>query len=51
LNADLNVMLRIAAEASRVVMEVYARPFDVDLKAPQDPVTEADRRANALICE
>jgi 3'(2'), 5'-bisphosphate nucleotidase len=32
-------------------MDVYARPFDVDYKAPQDPVTEADRRANALICE
>jgi 3'(2'), 5'-bisphosphate nucleotidase len=32
-------------------MEVYARPFDVEFKGPQDPVTEADRRANALICE
>ncbi len=44
-------MLRIAAEAAQLVMEVYRRPFDVDFKAPQDPVTEADRRANALICE
>lgn len=44
-------MLRIASEAARVVMDVYARPFDVQYKAPQDPVTEADRRANALICE
>lgn len=51
MNAELNVMLRIAAEAARVVMDVYARPFDVEYKAPQDPVTEADRRANALICE
>lgn len=51
MNAELTVMLRIAAEAARVVMDVYARPFDVDYKAPQDPVTEADRRANALICE
>jgi 3'(2'), 5'-bisphosphate nucleotidase len=50
-NAELNVMLRIAAEAARLIMEVYARPFDVEYKAPQDPVTEADRRANALICE
>lgn len=32
-------------------MEVYERPFAVDYKGPQDPVTEADRRANALICE
>jgi 3'(2'), 5'-bisphosphate nucleotidase len=50
-NAELNVLLRIASEAARVVMDVYARPFDVDYKGPQDPVTEADRRANALICE
>jgi 3'(2'), 5'-bisphosphate nucleotidase len=50
-NAELATMLRIASEAARVVMEVYARPFDVDYKGPQDPVTEADRRANTLICE
>jgi 3'(2'), 5'-bisphosphate nucleotidase len=51
MNAELSVLLRIAGEAARVIMEVYARPFDVDYKGPQDPVTEADRRANALICE
>ena len=51
MNAELEVLLRIASAAARVVMEVYARPFDVDYKAPQDPVTEADRLANALICE
>jgi 3'(2'), 5'-bisphosphate nucleotidase len=50
-NAELASLLRIAAEASRVVMEVYARPFEVEFKAPQDPVTEADRLANELICE
>jgi 3'(2'), 5'-bisphosphate nucleotidase len=50
-NAELGVLLDIAAAAAKVVMEVYARPFTVDYKGPQDPVTEADRRANALICE
>jgi 3'(2'), 5'-bisphosphate nucleotidase len=50
-NPELTLLLRIAAEAARVVMEVYAQPFSVDYKGPQDPVTEADRRANALICE
>lgn len=44
-------MLRIAAEAAKVIMSVYARPFDVEFKGPQDPVTEADKLANALICE
>jgi 3'(2'), 5'-bisphosphate nucleotidase len=50
-NAELAVLLRIAGEAAKVVMEVYARPFEVDFKGPQDPVTEADRLANTLICE
>jgi 3'(2'), 5'-bisphosphate nucleotidase len=50
-NAELTEMVRIARAAAREVMKVYAKPFDVDFKAPQDPVTEADRLANALICE
>jgi len=51
LNAELEILIRIADEAARLVMEVYARPFDVHFKAPDDPVTEADRRANAWICQ
>jgi 3'(2'), 5'-bisphosphate nucleotidase len=51
MSSELSILLRIASEAARVIMEVYAHPFDVDYKGPQDPVTEADRRANALICE
>lgn len=47
----LEVLIRIAAEASKLVEAVYATPFAVDYKGPSDPVTEADRRANALICE
>lgn len=46
----LDVMIDVAAEASAVVLEVYETPFSVDFKAPKDPVTEADRRANELIC-
>lgn len=44
-------LLSIGREAAREVMEVHARPFTVDFKGPEDPVTEADRRANTLICE
>ena len=47
----LEVMLRVAVEASAVIAEVYETPFSVDFKAPEDPVTAADRRANTLICE
>lgn len=50
MNDTLRILLDIAARAAREVMDVYRRPFDVDFKGPEDPVTEADRRANALIC-
>ena len=44
---------RDRARAPReLVMRVYAeRTFAVELKGPNDPVTRADREANALICE
>jgi 3'(2'), 5'-bisphosphate nucleotidase len=44
-------MLSIARDAAREVMAVYQKPFQVDYKGPDDPVTEADRRSNTLICE
>jgi 3'(2'), 5'-bisphosphate nucleotidase len=47
----LENLLAIAREAAREVMDVYHRPFHVDFKGPEDPVTEADRRANDLICK
>ena len=47
---ELEHMLRIAREAAVVVARVYATNFAVDYKGPADPVTEADREANALIC-
>lgn len=47
---ELDVMLRIAREASAVIERVYATDFAVDYKGPSDPVTQADREANALIC-
>lgn len=46
----LEDLLRIAAEASLLINEIYGTPFSVEYKAPRDPVTEADRRANGLIC-
>lgn len=51
MTSELDVLLGIVAEAATMVMQVYVRPFEVDYKAPHDPVTEADRVANALICE
>ncbi len=50
-NQVLSSLLTIAAEAASEVMNVYSRPFSVDFKTPEDPVTEADRRANTLITQ
>jgi len=49
---ELAVAERLARAAGRVILEVYAAPFDV-VEKPDDegPVTEADRRANALIVD
>jgi len=47
----LEALIAIAADAAKLVLEVYQTPFAVDYKGPSDPVTEADRRANTLICE
>jgi 3'(2'), 5'-bisphosphate nucleotidase len=52
LGHELEVATRLAREAARLILEVYATPFDVVQKdRDQGPVTEADHRANALIVE
>lgn len=50
IDRELEELLRIAREASAVVRAVYATPFSVEMKGPNDPVTRADREANELIC-
>jgi 3'(2'), 5'-bisphosphate nucleotidase len=50
MDTTLEQMIAIAAEAAALVAVVYDQPFSVDYKGPADPVTEADRRANELIC-
>lgn len=40
---------RLASEAGRVVMEVYATDFEVRTKDDASPVSEADERAEALL--
>jgi 3'(2'), 5'-bisphosphate nucleotidase len=48
---ELDELVAIARDAGEIITRVYAGAFTVDYKAPSDPVTEADRRANDLICE
>lgn len=48
---ELSTLVGIAAEAAELVLRIYETPFHVDYKGPEDPVTEADRAANELICQ
>jgi 3'(2'), 5'-bisphosphate nucleotidase len=45
------VALEAARDASHSVMRVYESPFGVEYKSKDDPVTLADREANALLSD
>lgn len=53
LEKELNTAATIAREAGQILLEIYATDFGVSFKGQgkSDPVTEADRRANAHIVE
>jgi 3'(2'), 5'-bisphosphate nucleotidase len=51
LDAELRELVRIARLGAERVRALYDTDFAVDHKGPDDPVTEADRQANELICD
>ncbi len=48
---DIEKLKEIACLAGQEILEVYGSDFAVDEKEDQSPLTEADRRANAVILE
>lgn len=48
--SDLERLASIARDAGQGILRKYQGDFSVDYKSPGDPVTDADREANALIC-
>ncbi len=48
--SELERLARIARDAGRGILRTYQGEFRVDYKSPGDPVTDADREANSLIC-
>jgi 3'(2'), 5'-bisphosphate nucleotidase len=50
-NALLETARAAALAAGSAIMEIYAEPCAVERKADASPVTEADRRAEAIIVE
>lgn len=49
-SGEVERLIEIVSEAATLVLGIYEKPFEVEYKAPLDPVTEADRAANELIC-
>ncbi|MGD1979918.1 MAG: 3'(2'),5'-bisphosphate nucleotidase CysQ, partial [Akkermansiaceae bacterium] len=45
----IEVVKEIALEAGAAVLEVYGTEFGVETKEDSSPLTEADRRSNAVI--
>ena len=48
---EIEVATRIAREASVLVRSYHGTQLDVQIKAGDEPVSEADHAANALIVE
>jgi 3'(2'), 5'-bisphosphate nucleotidase len=48
---EMNEAARMAREAGTILMSLYHADVAVELKGQSDPVTEADRRANAFLVE
>lgn len=48
---QINLLLAIAKQSGQAILEVYNKPFDVELKDDKSPLTEADKRSNAVIMQ
>lgn len=48
---DLEKIAATARAAGEQILDIYSRDFEVELKADDSPLTEADRLANAVIME
>lgn len=40
-----------AYDAGKIILDIYAKDFSVEYKEDKSPLTEADKKSNALICE
>lgn len=49
-NINIEDIKKIALEASEAVVEIYKKDFLVDYKDDTSPLTEADLKANEIIC-
>lgn len=50
-NSELNIALDAALRAGGAIMEIYKRDFEVEFKADDSPLTEADKAAHHIIVD
>jgi len=48
---DLEKIVAVAKEAGDAVMQIYEKDFTVEYKDDKSPLTEADTKANKIICD
>jgi len=48
-NIDVDYLVNLAQKAGDAIMEIYARDFTVEQKDDRSPLTEADKKSNAVI--
>ena len=48
---EIEIVSNLARKAGEVIMEIYQKDFAVMYKSVNDPVTQADQQANAIIVE
>jgi 3'(2'), 5'-bisphosphate nucleotidase len=51
LDPELEAASQLVREAGRILLDIYATDFGVEFKAASDPVTAADRGANAFLVQ
>ena len=49
--SHLKLALDAALRAGGVILEIYKRDFEVEFKADDSPLTEADQAAHHIICD
>ena len=50
-SVEIGPLLDVARRAGAKIMEIYARDFEIDYKADESPLTEADKAGNEVIME
>ncbi|WP_298237199.1 3'(2'),5'-bisphosphate nucleotidase CysQ [uncultured Algibacter sp.] len=49
ISKHLELIIKAALDAGKVIMDVYNSPFNVEIKDDKSPLTEADKKANNII--